>query len=58
MTALKTEGQPYIQNAAIEALKTRKDMEALDALRAAAANDKDSTVRSSAQDAVTELAGK
>lgn len=58
IAALKSDGQPLVQNAAIDALKSRKDMEALEALRAASTNDKDSSVRSSAQDAVTELTAK
>jgi aminopeptidase N len=58
IAASKSEGQTYVQTAAIDALKDRKDMAALDTLRDLAANAKDSSVRSSAQDAVTELSSK
>jgi aminopeptidase N len=58
IAASKSEGQTFVQTAAIDALKTRKDMAALDTLKDLAANATDSTVRSSAQDAVTELSTK
>jgi aminopeptidase N len=58
LAALKSEGQTFVQSAAIDELKARKDAAALDALRDTAANAKDSYVRSSAGDAVTQLSSK
>ncbi len=55
ITALNGDSPTFLQTAAIEALVTRKDAAALDALRDLAANTKDSSVRSSAQDAISEL---
>ena len=58
MTALKSDGQSFVQSAAIDALKRRKDTSALDALKDLATSAKDNYVRTSAQDAVTELSNK
>ena len=58
VAASKSDGETFVQMAAIDALKNRKDIAALDTLRDLAANAKDSTVRSMAQDAVTDLSSK
>jgi len=58
LALLKEADEPTVQTAAIQALRDRKDKDAIPALRALATGAKDSGVRDSAKDAADTIEGK